>query len=138
MFSYFAYADRVLFLQSLRSIRWLRTKATIAVVEDNSFEIESRNGYTPTKSTRYYEMRCIYEYQIDGQDYRGDRYSFGGHVDQGWPQLSPGERISIFFDKNDPSQSVVRRGVSPTLCFSPILALISLAGLLWIFTKHSA
>lgn len=138
MFSYFAYADRVLFLQSIRSMRWLKTEATIAVVEDNSFEIASVNQYTTARSTRYCEMRCIYKYHVNGCDYRGDRYSFGGHVDQGWPKLSPGEKISIYFDKTNPSLSVVRRGVCPTLCFSPIMALVALASILWIFAKLPA
>jgi hypothetical protein len=137
-FSYFAHEDRFLVLQSIRSLRWLRSEATILTVEDNSFEIGSANEYTPARSTRYCELRCTYNYRVDGCDYRGDRYSFGGHLDQGWPPLSPGDSISIYYDKDNPSQSVVRRGVCPTLCLSPILALTALASTLWILANHGA
>ena len=136
MFAYLAYADRAIFLQSLQSLQWVKTDATIIEVVDNSFDIDSADQYTPARTTRYYEIKCTYKYNVDDRTYYGERHSFGGHLDQGWPRVLTGDRVSIFYDRNDPSQSVVRRGATPTLWFSPIGAVGALASIIWMFSQH--
>lgn len=135
--SHLAYADRAIFRKSLRSLRWVRTDATITAVEDNSFYIDSVSQYTPARVTKFSEIKCTYKYHVKGDTYHGDRYSFGGNVDQGWTRLSPGDRISIYYDKNDFAQSVVLRGASPTLWFSPVVAVGTLASIIWMYVRNA-
>ena len=130
MFSYFTYADRTVFLESLKSLRWIKTSATIISVENNSFEINSANQYVPSSSTRYYEVKCTYQYRVGDTTYHGDRCSFGGHVDQDWPRLFTGDRISIYYNKDSPAQSVAKKGVSKSILFSPVMAMASLTWML--------
>ena len=130
LFSCLTYSDRSSLRQSLRSFRWVKAEARIRSVEDHSFIIDTVGPYSG-RPTRYDEMKCRYRFKSGGHQYEGSQYSFGGNVDQNWPSLSAGEKITIYHDPADPSQSVVKR-MSPTLWLSPLCLLGSAVSTLWL------
>lgn len=63
-----------------------------------------------------YSVYIAYQYEFDGQQYLGDRYSFMGGSSSGYPekaqivdQYPAGRVFSVFVNPDDPSESVIMR-----------------------------
>ncbi len=77
----------------------------------------------------------LYEYRVDGQDYRHDRIQFGAHGTGGgagplghYGQKAPGEPVTVFFDPAQPTLATLETG--PT---QRSLGLLAAAGALAAF-----
>jgi hypothetical protein len=66
-----------------------------------------------------YYPRITYEYSVDGQRYESERVIFGGplassHFRAGREvsRHRPGKQVTVYFDPNDPMQSVLKAGAT--------------------------
>lgn len=77
-----------------------------------------------------YNTWIVYDYQVMGQSYQGNRFSFGSEgtgygsgkdAEKVTARYPVGSQATIYCDPNDPSQSVLERKYDPT---SAILSVI--------------
>lgn len=83
-----------------------------------------------------YSVYIAYRYEIDGQEYLGDRYTFMGGSSSGYDrkaeivrQYSEGHRFTLFVNPSDPADSVILRDYSLTLLFGLLPLVFIAAGL---------
>lgn len=108
---FLAWIDRRDLILALRSYWWSKTEGRICQLRDGSFVIDGHNPHTPTSSVKYTESAFVYEFRIDGVRFQGTRVAFGGHVDRLGFNYLLGNRVLVFYDQEDPSRSVLRRGL---------------------------
>jgi hypothetical protein len=129
VFGFMTARERRLRRQAWSSRHWLPTEGKVIDVSDNSFSIDSVNQYTPATKTKYYEDLLTISYQVDGEKYVTTNYSFGAHVDQPFEMHRVGDRVTVFYNPNEPGNAVVNKGMTFSLLLSPIFTLI---GLIWV------
>lgn len=137
LFSYFTCADCTQFLMAVRSMRWKKASAMISEVKrDTSVDSCVANFPGSGKYKPFYTVTiCVYRFQVNDVWYSGDRYSFGGYADQNTMLRNSGDTIAVFYDPQNPSESVVVKGLTPTLLFSPLVALSTMTALLWMLAE---
>lgn len=67
-------------------------------------------------STAYYPV-VLYEYNVDGKPYQGQRISFGLEVGSGWrgqaekkiASYPPGSMVEVFFNPQNPAEAVLEK-----------------------------
>lgn len=96
----------------VRSSNWEQVEAEVITVD----VIESENSEgSPT-----YRPLIEYEFRINGQTYLGDRAYFGNNISTGGSigarnltsQYAVGDSILVYFDPNNPADSVITRDAS--------------------------
>lgn len=107
-------AFKAMFLTPLQQTReakaWTEAAATVV-----SSKVKSHTGDDSTTYSPY----IAYRYEINGEDYLGDRYSFIGGSSSGYDskaaivgQYPQGRAITIYYDPANPAESVINRDAS--------------------------
>lgn len=114
---------------------WSETNC--AIVSSLVAENHSSDGST-------YSVEITYEYDVDWETYRGDRYDFSIGSSSGYAGKAeiveahpPGSERTCYVDPDDPNRSVINRSPGPFLWWSlfpvPFLA-VGLGGVLFLLT----
>ncbi len=102
---------------------WQKTEATVTKI--NLIETRSSSNSTTSKQTTF-EVSALYQYQVHGQHYQSEKYSYGDgaiiksrlknrFIAQQWLDNSPyqkGNKISIYYDPKDPKTAVIETGAN--------------------------
>lgn len=67
---------------------------------------------TPDTSRRNTRYRFAYEYQVDEKTYRSDRHTYssvGGEQSVGVNRYKKEDRVTVFYDPNDPSSAILAK-----------------------------
>ena len=99
-------------LQSIGSSRWSRTEGVV-LVSDLQRSRDSDGFYV-------YRPEISYSYQVDGAEFVGSRPKFGSHMSLSWSEPAAratrkypvGLRVTVWYDTDDPQESVLETGVT--------------------------
>src|SRR5438552_2714912 len=127
------YSERTLIRDGLRSYRWQRTKGRIIDREDRSFLVPGIVGSAGTGIglVEYRETGYYFEYQVGMTRYVNNLYCFGVHLDKSVACYIVGDRVSVYFDPQNPRHSVLRRGMRLGTMISMVPAVVGAGGLIW-------
>ena len=116
-----------------------RWDSTEGVVESSQVRAEvresRRNGRT--RSHHAYSAEVVYRFTVGGEPFRGDRLRFAA-VEMDSPDAAereiaaypPGRTVTVFYDPQRPSESVLEREAGPSAFLLPALGgLFVIAGL---------
>jgi hypothetical protein len=104
---------------------WVTATATII----NASVEASRGGTVDGGTATTYYPRVLYEYQVNGQTYRGDKRILGEEVSKGiqsWAEkdiakYQRGTTVPVYYNPADPRQAVLER-TAPAATFFNLLA----------------
>lgn len=123
---WFAFAQPMLQLWNARS--WPEAEARVLTSEVHVNHDSDGNTYRPEIS---------YEYSVDGNRFRGDRYSFfvwstssRGWVERAVAKYSAGSRHPCFYDPGEPDKSVLDRGFYWSYLLGLLTLIFAAAGVL--------
>lgn len=122
----------VILFRWFRARHWIETDATLVSIYDSE-----TNGSDANRLGRQNKIKAQYEFSYQGTRYKGRKVSTGlGYRPQLYRDLvsafSDGERITIYFDPSNPSQSIVDRSFYwPEFIVLAIVGLIGLVVSLW-------
>jgi hypothetical protein len=93
----------------------------------------------PVSYSRGSILHVEYEFEVNGVRHTSSRFRFSpknGPSTGEWPweDLAPGKDVTVFYNANDPHQSVLEPGVSPGdwFCIAAMAAILTLfLGILW-------
>ena len=117
----------------ISSLRW---HVTSGIIEDSNFYTSKRKSSNTTSSTHHGEV--TYRYSVDDHEYVGRRYDSTGSMHTGLESeaeefeghISGGSVIDVFYNPNDPSQSLLKNGISEDtyvrIVFSSFLSIVGL------------
>jgi Protein of unknown function (DUF3592) len=105
------WSDRRVIWDGWRSRRWVGIPAIIIGNRDSSFVIDGANQITGGAPVKYYESQRLYEYEWEGQKYRGSTFRFGGHADQPLDFIPVGHEFKVFCNPQAPAESVINPGL---------------------------
>jgi hypothetical protein len=102
---------------------WQKTEATVTKI--NLIETRSSSNSTTSKQTTF-EVSVLYQYQVQGQHYQSEKYSYGDGtiiksrlknrtIAQQWLDNSPyqkGNKISVYYDPKDHKTAVIEVGAN--------------------------
>jgi len=124
------YSTRKLIGLGWSSSSWPKAEGKIIDSESRSFSI-------PGASTRssglfggmeYRETDLIYEYVVNGREYRSSTYCFGAWMERAGKAHRVGRRVSVYYDPEHPEVSVLK----PGLQFGALFGLVPIsAGIAW-------
>lgn len=113
-------------LKIIEAKEWDRVQAVV-----QSSHVESHAGDDSTT----YSVEITYTYQIRGETYTSDRYSFMGGSSSGYSgkkeivdQHPPGKRIWCYVNPEDPYEAVLERGFTATMFFGLIPLIFVMVG----------
>jgi hypothetical protein len=98
------------------SRNWHQTTGTVLLADvQGRRSSDSHGGY----STSYYPV-VLYQYEVDGRTYQGERISFGMPVGRGSPRAvmqrlapyTPGASVPVYYDPMNPAEAVLERTAS--------------------------
>lgn len=95
------------------SSKWPSTKGTVKKCEPIRSSSNKKNS-----SSAVYHARVVYEFTVDGETFTGDRYSYGeqtqgsySSADSAKRQFPRGNGIKVYYDPDDPRESVLEAGI---------------------------
>lgn len=92
-----------------QTIGWFKTEGVI----ESSRITERRDG---SSNRILYSVEVKYRYEVEGQTYIGERWRYGGSMESNrrsvFPQYSPGERVEVYYDPDEPSEAVLMSGLT--------------------------
>lgn len=102
-------------LTEFDSLQWVQTNA---VIESSNFRTTTRKSSNSTTTIHYGEFE--YRYSVNGREFLGTQYDATGKMHTGRKSEMLGMKnriksnsvISIFYNPDDPSQSVIKNGIS--------------------------
>ena len=109
---YFTVKDWKILAASWRSRNWQSTQGKIIEVTNESFEIPGTAGYIPTTSVKYLHEGFVYKYKVNGKKYHSQSVCFGGHAEGKLTQLMTGSNVTVFYDPQNPKDSVLKKGLT--------------------------
>lgn len=130
-------------LAEINSLRWIKTSG---VVESSNFYTSSRKSGTKTITTHHGEV--TYRYSVDDFEYVGQRYDAAGHMHTGLEGkvrkfknlINASSEIEVFYDPDDPSQSLLKNGISEDtlvrLVFSLFLSTVGMVVLSYQWKRY--
>jgi hypothetical protein len=103
-----------------------------------SSRVQSHSG----KSTTY-SVDILYSYNVDGREYRSNRYDFTDGSSSGYSskanivaQYRPGTTARCYVNPNDPTAAVLERNFTPVMLvglFPLVFLFVGAGGLVWVF-----
>ncbi len=98
--------------------------AAQGIIESSTVDVERERERDSDGDVHYetkYLPRIVFQYQVDGIDYRGERISFGSTSsgNQTWAykitnQYPEGLEVAVYYDSENPSDSVLQPGAKWT------------------------
>ncbi|MGD1018365.1 MAG: DUF3592 domain-containing protein [Verrucomicrobiia bacterium] len=106
--------------------------------------ISSRvQSHTSSKGGTTYSVDILYAYNVDGREYRSNRYDFMGGSSSGYngkakivSRYRPGTTASCYVNPGDPDDAVLEREFTPQMLiglFPAVFLFVGLGGLVWVF-----
>lgn len=113
-----------IYQQGAASQEWAETEATVSKFKFPSRRFSRRNVDNPAPIVSYH-------YDVNGQTYTGERLGFGPYSKGQLVRPRRG-RATIYYDPNDPKESVYIKGISkPNMYFMGVVGLIGAIGFLF-------
>jgi len=101
------------------AISWLKFRGANSWVHTTGSIVESKvTVHNSGKGGKSFGMSIKYSYKVMGREFVSDRYSFGGNdiqlglrvkAEQAVTQNPPGKQLTVHYDPQDPSQSVLEK-----------------------------
>jgi hypothetical protein len=124
--------------KGIQSENWDKGTATITSSEIEKTESRSKDAQGFTQTSTSYSVRVTYAYTVEGNNYEGNTVGFGtmSHNERtdaqeelkSYPQ---GKSIDVYYDPENPSDSVLKKGVFWPMYIVIVVMVIMLIGSIW-------
>tara|TARA_B100000282_G_scaffold1908_1_gene1314 strand:+ start:130 stop:600 length:471 start_codon:yes stop_codon:yes gene_type:complete len=122
----------------MQSENWDKGTATITSSEIEKTESKSKDAQGFTQTSTSYSVRVKYSYTVEGSNYEGNTVGFGtmSHNERSDAQeelksYPKGKTIDVYYDPENPSDSVLNKGVFWPMYIVIVVMVIILIGSIW-------
>ena len=124
--------------KGMQSENWDKGTATITSSRIEKKESRSKDAQGFTKTSTSYSVRVEYTYTVKGSNYEGNTVGFGiiSHNERSDAQeelksYPKGKTIDVYYDPENPSDSVLKKGVFWPMYIVIAVMVIILLGSIW-------
>ena len=124
--------------KGMQSENWDKGMATITSSEIEKTESKSKDAQGFTQTSISYGVRVKYSYKVKGSNYEGNTVGFGtmSHNERSDAQeelnsYPKGKTIDVYYDPENPSDSVLNKGVFWQMYIVIVVMVIILIGSIW-------
>ena len=124
--------------KGMQSENWDKGTATITSSEIEKKESRSKDAQGFTRTSTSYSVRVQYAYTVEGSSYEGNTIGFGimSHNEKSDAQeelksYPNGKTIDVYYDPENPSDSVLKKGVFWPMYIVIVIMVIILIGSIW-------
>jgi hypothetical protein len=124
--------------KGIQSENWDKGTATITSSEIEKTESRSKDAQGFTQTSTSYSVRVTYAYTVEGNNYEGNTVGFGtmSHNERSDAQeelksYPKGKTIDVYYDPENPSDSVLNKGVFWPMYIVIVVMVIMLIGSIW-------
>jgi hypothetical protein len=124
--------------KGIQSENWDKGTATITSSEIEKTESRSKDAQGFTQTSTSYSVRVTYAYTVEGNNYEGNTVGFGtmSHNERSDAQeelksYPQGKSIDVYYDPENPSDSVLKKGVFWPMYIVIVVMVIMLIGSFW-------
>jgi hypothetical protein len=124
--------------KGIQSENWDKGTATITSSEIEKTESRSKDAQGFTQTSTSYSVRVTYAYTVEGNNYEGNTVGFGtmSHNERSDAQeelksYPQGKSIDVYYDPENPSDSVLKKGVFWPMYIVIVVMVIMLIGSIW-------
>ena len=124
--------------KGMQSENWDKGTATINSSEIEKTERKSKDAQGFTQTSTSYSLRVKYSYTVEGTTYDGNTIGFGrmSHNERSDAQeelksYPKGKTIDVYYDPENPSDSVLNKGVFWPMYIVIAVMVIMLIGSIW-------
>ena len=124
--------------KGMQSENWDKGTATITSSEIEKTESRSKDAQGFTQTSISYSVRVKYSYTVEGSNYEGNTVGFGtmSHNERSDAQeelksYPKGKTIDVYYDPENPSDSVLNKGVFWPMYIVVVVMVIMLIGSIW-------
>ena len=124
--------------KGMQSENWEKGTATITSSEIEKTESKSKDAQGFTQTSTSYGVSVKYSYTVEGGNYEGNTVGFGtmSHNERSDAQdelksYPKGKTIDVYYDPEDPSDSVLNKGVFWPMYIMIVVMVIILIGSIW-------
>ena len=124
--------------KGMQSENWDKGTATITSSEIKKTERRSKDPQGFTQTSTSYSVRVKYSYTVEGSNYEGNTIGFGtmSHNEKSDAQeelksYPNGKKIDVYYDPENPSDSVLKKGVFWPMYIVIAVSVIMLIGSIW-------
>ena len=124
--------------KGMQSENWDKGTATITSSEIEKTERRSKDPQGFNQTSTSYSVRVKYSYTVEGSNYEGNTIGFGtmSHNEKSDAQeelksYPKGKKIDVYYDPENPSDSVLKKGVFWPMYIVIAVSVITLIGSIW-------
>ena len=124
--------------KGMQSENWDKGTATITSSEIEKTESKSKDAQGFTQTSTSYGVSVKYSYTVEGGNYEGNTVGFGtmSHNERSDAQdelksFPKGKTIDVYYDPENPSDSVLNKGVFWPMYIVVVVMVIILIGSIW-------
>ena len=124
--------------KGMQSENWDKGTATITSSEIEKTERRSKDPQGFNQTSTSYSVRVKYSYTVEGSNYEGNTIGFGtmSHNEKSDAQEElksylKGKKIDVYYDPENPSDSVLKKGVFWPMYIVIAVSVIMLIGSIW-------
>ena len=124
--------------KGMQSENWDKGTATITSSEIEKTESRSKDAQGFTRTSTSFSVRVTYAYTVEGSNYEGNTVGFGtmSHNERSDAQeelksYPKGKTIEVYYDPENPSDSVLKKGVFWPMYIMISIMIIILIGSIW-------
>ena len=124
--------------KGMQSENWDKGTATITSSEIEKTESKSKDAQGFTQTSISYSVRVKYSYIVEGSNFDGNTVGFGtmSHNERSVAQeelksYPKGKTIDVYYDPENPSDSVLNKGVFWPMYIVIVVMVIMLIGSIW-------
>ena len=124
--------------KGMQSENWDKGTATITSSEIEKTESRSKDAQGFTRTSTSFSVRVTYAYIVEGSNYEGNTVGFGtmSHNERSDAQeelksYPKGKTIEVYYDPENPSDSVLKKGVFWPMYIMISIMIIILIGSIW-------
>ena len=124
--------------KGMQSENWDKGTATITSSEIEKTESRSKDAQGFTRTSTSFSVRVTYAYTVEGSNYEGNTVGFGtmSHNERSDAQeelksYPKGKTIDVYYDPENPSDSVLKKGVFWPMYIMISIMIIILIGSIW-------
>ena len=124
--------------KGMQSEDWEKGTATVLMSDIEKSETKSKDPQGFTRTSTSYSVRVTYAYTVEGNNYEGNTVGFGtvSHNERSDAQeelksYPKGKSIDVYYDPENPSDSVLKKGVFWPMYIVIAIMLVILIGSIW-------
>ena len=124
--------------KGMQSENWDKGTATVLMSDIEKSETKSKDAQGFTRTSTSYSVRVKYSYTVEGNNYEGNTVGFGtmSHNERSDAQeelksYPKGKTIDVYYDPENPSDSVLKKGVFWPMYIVIAVSVIMLIGSIW-------